>query len=187
VQAPPEPAAPAPPAIVAEAAAVAEPSARERKRTRWIEAQRAVHDKLWPILSSQFPKAFCLPAVPLAIGVHRQILEVAGDDIDPGELSRFLRYWTARGGYRVAIQRGDLRRNIDGSEAGAPTVDQRNHAGRQLWGARHRPISAADGEPGGTIETMPRAAVAGAASPEPPAAAPAAAPLASMVAPAGRA
>ena len=97
----------APPPVVAEAPSPAGPSPRERKRARWLAAQREMHDRLWPRLSAEFPAAFTLPAVPLAVGIHRQVLEVSGDDLDPGELLQFLRYWTSRGGYRVAIQRGD--------------------------------------------------------------------------------
>ena len=42
--------------------------------------------------------------------------------------------------YRLAVWRGEPRRNLDGSEAGAPTVEQRNDAGRSFWGARYQAI-----------------------------------------------
>jgi sRNA-binding protein len=156
---------------------------REERRTR----QQAARARLWSVLSTTFPEIFKLPPVPLAIGIHKQILEVAGDDIDPGDLGAFLRYWVRRWSYLHAIWRGEKRRNIDGSVAGVPTVDQRNAAGYWMWGARHRPIPESTGDLAITAESvLPAAAVAGAASPEPPAA-PAASPLASMAASAGRA
>ncbi|MBV8890687.1 MAG: hypothetical protein JO266_01700 [Acidobacteria bacterium] len=119
------------------------PSKAEKKRA-WLAAQhereKAARDRLWPLLSARFPAAFRLPPVPLAVGIHKQILEVAGDSIDPGELSAFMRYWTSRKTYRIAVWRGDPRRNLDGSEAGAPAIDQRNHAGISIWGGKYRPI-----------------------------------------------
>jgi hypothetical protein len=78
--------------------------------------------------------------VPLAIGIHKRILEVASDSIDPGELAAFMRYWTRRKSYRIAVWRGEPRRNIDGSEAGSPTIDQRNFAGASIWGENYKPI-----------------------------------------------
>ena len=99
---------------------------------------------LWPLLSEVFPEVFSLPAVPLAIGIHNQILAVAGDSIDPDELGAFMRYWTTCWSYRTAVWRGVPRRNLDGSPAGVPTIEQRNDAARQLWGERAQLIA----EPG---------------------------------------
>ena len=39
------------------------------------EQQRIARDHLWPLLSKVFPEVFSLPAVPLAIGIHNQILD----------------------------------------------------------------------------------------------------------------
>ena len=106
------------------------------------EQQRIARDHLWPLLSAVFPEVFRLPAVPLAIGVHNQILDVAGDSIDPDELGAFMRYWTTCWSYRTAVWRGVPRRNLDGSPAGVPTIEQRNDAARQLWGERAHLIGA---------------------------------------------
>jgi hypothetical protein len=126
-----------------EPAPVSTPSKAEKKRA-WFTAQhereKAAREHLWPVLSARFPDAFRLPPVPLAVGIHKQILKVAGDSIDQGELSAFLRYWTGRRTYRFAVWRGAPRRNLDGSEAGAPAIDQRNHAGTSIWGEKYRPI-----------------------------------------------
>jgi sRNA-binding protein len=104
------------------------------------EQQRRARERLWPLLNEVFPEAFRVPAVPLAIGIHHQILEVAGDSIDPAELSAFLRYWVSRWSYLQAVKRGEPRRNLDGSLAGLPTIEQRNDAARRLWGERAQPI-----------------------------------------------
>lgn len=111
-----------------------EPSNKQRKRTEFLQRQRQARDHLWPLLSARFPLAFCLPAKPLAIGIHRAILEYPEISGDPRELSTFMRYWCSRHSYLRAIHRGDPRRNLDGSVAGIPTVAERNIAGRYLWG-----------------------------------------------------
>jgi sRNA-binding protein len=104
--------------------------------------ERIAREHLWPRLSEVFPEVFSLPAVPLAIGIHNQILDVAGDSIDPRELSTFLRYWVSRWAYLRAMWRGEPRRNLDGSVAGSPTIEQRNDAARRLWGDRAQQIAA---------------------------------------------
>jgi sRNA-binding protein len=113
-------------------------SEKQIRIAQYREQQRIARDHLWPLLSKVFPDVFRLPAVPLAIGIHKQILEVAGDSIDPRELSTFLRYWVRRWAYLQAVWRGEPRRNLDGSVAGSPTIEQRNDAARKLWGDRAR-------------------------------------------------
>jgi sRNA-binding protein len=108
------------------------PNKKQRKAAAYREQQQIAREHLWPLLSSVFPEAFRLPAVPLAIGIHHQILDVAGDDINPRELSTFMRYWCGRWSYLMAVSRGEQRRNLDGSIAGVPTIEQRNDAARKL-------------------------------------------------------
>ena len=122
--------------------------------------QRLAREHLWPLLSSVFPEVFRLPPPPLAIEIHEQILDVAGDSIDPAELGAFLRYWVRRWSYLHAVWRGEPRRNIDGSVAGVLTVAQRNAAGRWLWGSRYRPIPESTDKPAITAEMPPPAAKA---------------------------
>lgn len=136
------------------------PNKKKRQAAERREKQRLAREQLWPLLRAVFPEVFRLPAVPLAIGIHKQILDVACDSIDPGALAAFLRYWIRRWSYLYAVWRGEPRRNIDGSVAGVPTVDQRNAAGRWLWGSRHRPIPESTDEPAITPETPQPAAAA---------------------------
>jgi sRNA-binding protein len=110
------------------------PDEKRVRATQRREQQRIARDHLWPLLSEIFPEAFRLPAVPLAIGIHHQILDIAGDSIDPAELSTFLRYWVSRWSYLMAVWRGDTRRNLDGSLSDLPTIQQRNDAAIRLWG-----------------------------------------------------
>jgi sRNA-binding protein len=123
------------------------PSARTQKHQAWAaqrrEHQQIAREHLWPLLSEVFPEVFRLPPPPLAIGIHKQILEVAGDSIDATELGAFLRYWTRRWSYLIAVERGEPRRNLDGTIASEPTIDQRNDAARKLWGDRAQQVAAA--------------------------------------------
>jgi sRNA-binding protein len=111
------------------------PNKKQCKAAEHREQQRIAREWLWPLLSSVFPEVFRLPAVPLAIGIHKQILEVAGEDIDLRELSIFMR--CTRWSYLQAIRRGEPRRNLDGSIADTPTREQRDDAARKL-GQAHR-------------------------------------------------
>lgn len=123
------------------------PSNKQRKRAEFLQRQRAARDHLWPLLSARFPLVFKLPAPPLAIGIHKAILEAtaaAADEVDPRELSRFLRFWTTRWSYLRVVHRGEERCNLDGSAVGAPTVAERNDAGRRLWDERYQEIQDAE-------------------------------------------
>jgi hypothetical protein len=117
---PPPPAAADPEAAAAKAARQAERAAALRR----VEVQ----------LRERWPAVFCTPRPPLAIGVHRQILEVVGDDIDEAELGRFFRWWTQRFDYLDAVAHREERRNLDGSPAGVPTPDQQCSAAITVYG-----------------------------------------------------
>lgn len=116
------------------------PRSKQTRTAERREQQQRARERLWPLLHDVFPEAFRVPAVPLAIGIHRQILDVVGEDIDPDELSAFLKYWVRRWSYLHAVWRGEARRNLDGSLAGVPTIEQLNGAAKMLWGERARPI-----------------------------------------------
>jgi sRNA-binding protein len=88
-----------------------------------------------------FPAAFRgPPRPPLAVGIHQQILGVAGNDIDAYQLRGLLKWWCSRWDYRDAVAHGEMRVNLDGSPAGVPSEDQQLHAARQLKG-RYGPMS----------------------------------------------
>ena len=135
----------APPVPAAEPKAPApstSPSAPSKKQLAWRARRAAAHDKLWPLLSGAFPEVLCLPPVPLAVGIHKQILDLAGDSVDPAELATFLQYWTRRGSYSLALWRGEDRRNLDGSLAGE--IARTSH--------RRRPAAVAGARAGAGVE-----------------------------------
>jgi sRNA-binding protein len=88
------------------------------------------------------PEAFRVPRPPLAIGIHRQIFEVMGDDLDRRALPHFLRVWVRRFDYLDAIAHGEMRLNLDGSPAGLPTEDEQLHAARRVLGPRAEKLMA---------------------------------------------
>jgi sRNA-binding protein len=96
----------------------------------WIEANLADWRKRWPA-------AFTKP-VPLAVGITGQIKAVL---IAEGKLLEAkdrkgigisLQSWTSQSAYLRAMVRGDVRRNLDGSEAGVPDEDARAYAQKLL-------------------------------------------------------
>jgi ProP effector len=80
------------------------------------------------ILAEWFPHAFAVyerRRRPLKIGVHVDILERTGGAIEPRELARALRYYTANTGYlRSASRPGAERVDLDGKPAGVVTPEQ---------------------------------------------------------------
>ncbi len=82
----------------------------------------------------RWPAAFTRP-VPLAIGISRQIkaaLRTEGLVIDRKSIGIVMHRWTTQKAYLRAMARGDVRRNLDGSEAGIPDVVARKYAQKLL-------------------------------------------------------
>jgi ProP effector len=82
----------------------------------------------------RWPATFTKP-VPLAIGISgniRAALRAEGKAVDRRTVGTTLHYWTMHGAYLRAVIRGDVRRNLDGSEAGVPDEAARQHAQKVL-------------------------------------------------------
>jgi ProP effector len=94
-----------------------------RRQKPWMEALLADWQERWPA-------AFTNP-VPLAIGVAEHMkaaIAAEGVGIDRRKFGIALRYWTHQGAYLHALRRGGTRRNLDGSAAGIPSAEDRQHA-----------------------------------------------------------
>jgi hypothetical protein len=73
------------------AAEIKQAERQEAQKEKQQEAQQAAQalavarrEKIEALLQEWFPNAFCgPPRVPLAIGIHKRILDVAADDIAP--------------------------------------------------------------------------------------------------------
>jgi sRNA-binding protein len=93
------------------------------RRPPWMEEILADWRRRWPA-------AFTTP-VPLAIGASGQIkaaLIADGTGYRRKTLGVTFHVWTVQSAYLRAVARGDMRRNLDGSEAGAPDDASRSRA-----------------------------------------------------------
>ena len=105
---------------------------RERRRAEHL----AVRQRVEAVLRQRWPAVFCTPRVPLRIGIREDILALAGEDIDPVELSAFLRWWVRRLDYADAVAHGEDRRDLDGNPAGCPDENQIRAAATRVYGPR---------------------------------------------------
>jgi sRNA-binding protein len=90
---------------------------------------------------ARWPAAFTKP-VPLAVGFSGQIkaaLRAEDSPFDRKMVSMAIYLWTRQSAYLRAVARGEMRCNLDGSEAGLPDDTARQEAQRLLdeRAARH--------------------------------------------------
>jgi sRNA-binding protein len=77
------------------------------------------------LLVTRYPAIFSA-ARPLAIGIHERLREAfPEEELSSEDLRAFLQVWVRRKPYRAALERGDRRVNLDGSDAGPAHVDLR--------------------------------------------------------------
>jgi sRNA-binding protein len=74
------------------------------------------------------------PAAAAGARHSKEILRLAGDDINEVELGRFFRWWTQRFDYLDAVAHCEPRLHLDGSPAGVPTPDQQCSAAITVYG-----------------------------------------------------
>jgi ProQ/FINO family len=121
------------------AVAVEAPKADRKPRSR---GRRTYDPAIDAMLRERWPVAFCVPRVPLAVGVREQILDVIGAEVAAKALGLFLAWWTQRSDYLDAVCHGEARRNLDGSPAGEPDEAQRRQAAGEVYGARAEQVLA---------------------------------------------
>lgn len=103
-----------------------DPGQGVRTHLSWPPGTAALIDE-WRI---RWPAAFT-KAVPLAVGFSGQIktaMRAEGKPMDRKTVSMAIRLWTRRSAYLRAVARGEMRRNLDGSEAGVPDDAARQEA-----------------------------------------------------------
>jgi sRNA-binding protein len=92
-----------------------------------MEANLADWRKRWPAV-------FAKP-VPLAIGISGQMKAVLRGEDKSFDLKQFgmsIRFWTLQSAYLHAVLRGEMRRNLDGSETEVPNEEARQQAKQLL-------------------------------------------------------
>lgn len=102
---------------------------QERELQRQARARRAQQtNALLAELRTRWPHLFTSP-VPLARGINKVIAAEMGSAAPPRQmLGRALSYWTQGRAYLEAVAAGTRRVALDGSDAGEPTEDERQHA-----------------------------------------------------------
>ena len=96
---------------------------KKRSRPPWMDAMHADWRRRWPA-------AFTNP-VPLAVGFSGQMRAVLRDEGATFDRKLFgiaIDVWTKQGAYLRAMMRGEMRRNLDGSDAGFPDEASRMEA-----------------------------------------------------------
>ncbi len=100
---------------------------REQKRAAVSRRHQQTRDIL-ALLRARWPALFAT-SVPLATGIARAIrAELGYVEVPTAGLGRALHYWTNAPGNLVAVAAGEMRRNLDGTEAGVPDEAQRQFA-----------------------------------------------------------
>lgn len=100
---------------------------------------------IWKVLKRRWPDLFRYKnRVPLAIGIREQILAEI-PTMDAKALSFVLRKYTKGYKYLVALSRGGVRRNLDGSVSEPVSSDHQEQSGRGVEAIRDRVKSKATG------------------------------------------
>ena len=106
-----------------------DPAVISERRAR-LERRSALVLRLRAVSPTLFAPDTYIP-VPLAVGIHEQIIEALG--CEPRDVTVILGMWCAKFRYQKALtQPGAIRRNLDGSEAGSVTEEQRLWAMERL-------------------------------------------------------
>ncbi len=139
---------------------------REEQRAAVFRRHQQTRDIL-ALLRARWPALFSTP-VPLATGIARAIrAEMGCVEAPTAGLGRALHHWTNAPGYLTAVAAGETRRNLDGTEAGAPDEAQRRFAAEAIGQrAAQQALRAASRSPyrshsGGHPEAVPPAAPTG--------------------------
>jgi sRNA-binding protein len=108
----------------------ADGTGRRASREPWPPGEAALIAE-W---RTRWPAAFT-KAVPLAVGFSGQIkaaVRAEGKPVDRKMLSLAIYLWTHQSAYLRAVARGEMRRNLDGSDADIPDDTARQEAQRLL-------------------------------------------------------
>jgi hypothetical protein len=116
----PSPVQDPPPPVLEPPAANTEPQ-RGTRRLRRQPVNPADYERYAPVrnlIAGRYRSIFAA-ARPLAIGIDKPLREAfTEEELPTDDLKVFLRVWVRRKAYRAALERGDRRVNLDGSDAG---------------------------------------------------------------------
>jgi hypothetical protein len=124
-------AAPLKPQITPEQKAARDAAERRAAMQARKKAAKALRDMLVTTYPATFPPAPAAP-VPLACGIREPLIAAVRGQASRATVKTFLGLWTNRLDYLEAIVAGAVRRNLDGTEAGEPTDEQKRMAAERL-------------------------------------------------------
>lgn len=110
---------------------IAEQEAARLARLARATAIRELTEYLMETYPATFPRPPAAP-VPLAIGIHRVILEAVQGRCSNNTLKVFLKRWTDKVWYLEALAAGEPRRNLDGTLSGDLSEAEREVAAKAL-------------------------------------------------------
>lgn len=103
-------------------------------QTLTIEQQEAVKAKLtrWKkeykqvlkLLQTKYPLCFTIPAKPLAIGIHKEIIATEKDNFSKQQIHRFFRRYCSDRRYKTLLIEGQQRFNLDGTPVTLVTKEE---------------------------------------------------------------
>jgi hypothetical protein len=131
---PPSDPSPAAEPAVLEGVPACEPPDPERQR-RHEEFMAAVK-RVEAVLRQRWPEVFSVPRRPLKIGIHRDVLALAGDEVSPDELNQFFRWWVRRFDYADAVAHSEARIDLSGESVGVPSEREIRDAAVRVYGAK---------------------------------------------------
>ena len=127
----PKAAKPAKPVPTPEQKAARVIAEQEAARLARATAIRELTEYLMETYPATFPRPPAAP-VPLAIGIHRVILEAVQGRSSYNTLKVFLKRWTDKPRYLEALVAGEPRRNLDGALSGDLSEAEREVAAKAL-------------------------------------------------------
>lgn len=88
-----------------------------KQKTRKFKISYKEYQRYLKHLQTKYPKCFTDPPSPLAVGIHKELLESEKKDISKTRIRYFLRYYIGSKKYQEALNTGTNRLNLDGSVA----------------------------------------------------------------------
>ncbi|MCZ6910122.1 MAG: ProQ/FinO family protein [Rickettsia endosymbiont of Ixodes persulcatus] len=104
----------------AKALAKAQKEALKAKLTRW----KIEYKQILKLLQSKYPLCFSIPAKPLAIGIHKEIIDAEKEHFSNQQIRRFFKRYCSDRGYKKLLIEGKQRFNLNGTPASLVTKEE---------------------------------------------------------------
>ncbi|WP_052691127.1 ProQ/FINO family protein [Rickettsia endosymbiont of Ixodes pacificus] len=92
----------------------------QAKLTRWKKEYKQV----LKLLQTKYPLCFAMKAKPLAIGIHKEIIDTEKENFSKQQIHRFFRRYCSDKRYKKLLVEGKQRFNLDGTPATLVTKEE---------------------------------------------------------------